>query len=71
MRKTFAYSSIMIGVLAGLLVYASTQNVLLGALVLIGIAVFGFIAIRFIEKLIGKGVDSAVDAAVSHRKRRG
>ena len=56
MRKTYAYNSIIIGVLVGLLAWASTENVVI---------------IRIIEKAIGKGVDAAADAAAkAYRKHK-
>ncbi len=63
MRKTYAYNSIIIGVLVGLLVYVSTESILLGILALVGVSVVGFILIRLLENAISKGVDTAVDAA--------
>ena len=59
MRKTYAYNSIIIGVLVGLLAWASTENVVLGVLACV------------IEKAIGKGVDAAADAAAkAYRKHK-
>ena len=63
MRKTYAYNSIIIGVLVGLLAWASTENVVLGVL--------ACVIIRIIEKAIGKGVDAAADAAAkAYRKHK-
>lgn len=63
MRKTYAYNSIIIGVLVALLVYVSTESVALGILTLLGVSVVGFIVIRLIENAIGAGVNKAADAA--------
>ena len=63
MKKTYAYNSIILGMLVGLLVWVSADNIVLGILACIGVSVVGFIIIRFIEKAIGKGVDAAVGAA--------
>ena len=67
MRKTYAYNSIIIGVLVGLLVGVSTENIVLAILALLGISIVGFVVIRFLEKLLwkalNKGVDAATDAA--------
>lgn len=63
MRKTYAYNSIILGVLAGIGAWAASESVVLGILALLGVSVIGFIIIRGIEKLIGKGVDAAADAA--------
>lgn len=64
MRKTYAYNSIIIGVLIGLMAYISTENIILGILACVGVSVVGFVIIRVIEKAIGKGVDAATGAAV-------
>lgn len=70
MRKTYAYNSIIIGVLVGLLAWASTESVALGILACVGVSIVGFVIIRVIEKAIGKGVDAAVDATARAYKRR-
>ena len=71
MRKTYAYNSIIIGVLVGLLAWASTENVVLGVLGCVGVSIIGFVIIRLIEKAIGKGVDAAADAAAkAYRKHK-
>ena len=71
MRKTCAYNSIIIGVLVGLLAWASTENVVLGVLACVGVSIIGFVIIRLIEKAIGKGVDAAADAAAkAYRKHK-
>ena len=71
MKKTFAYNSITIGVLVGLLAWASTKNVVLGVLACVGVSVVGFVIIRLIEKAIGKGVDAAADAvAKAYQKHK-
>ena len=71
LRKTYAYNSVIIGVLVGLLVWVFMENAVLGILAFVGVSVVGFFIIRFIEKAIGKGVDAAVDAtARAYKKRR-
>lgn len=65
MRKTYAYNSIIFGVLIGILVWASTENVFLGILACIGISVVGFVLIRIIEKAIYKGTNAAINAATN------
>ena len=62
MRKTYAYNSIIIGVLLGLLVYVSTENVILAIATCLAASVVGFIIIRLIENALYKGVDKAADA---------
>ena len=71
MRKTYAYNYILIGILVGILVYVSSENLLLAILALLGVSVLGFIVIRVIENLISKGVDTTVDAAgKAYRKHK-
>ena len=75
MRKTYAYNSIIIGVLVGLLAWASTENVVLGVLACVGVSIVGFVIIRLIEQAISKGVDAAADAAAKasrkHKEQNG
>lgn len=59
MRRTYAYNSIIIGFLLGILVYATSKSVVLGIVTGLGVSVVGFIIIRAIEKAIDKGVDKA------------
>ncbi len=61
MKKTYAPNAIIIGVLVGILAVVKLGPVL-GVLAGIAVTVIGWIAIRFIEKLIGKGVDAAGSA---------
>ena len=71
MRKTYAYNSIIIGMLVGLLAWASTKNVVLGVLACVGVSIVGFVIIRLIEQAVSKGVDAASDAAAkAYRKHK-
>lgn len=71
MRKTYAYNSIIIGVLLGLLAYLKTENLVLGILACVAVSVVGFVIIKAIENAIGKGVDAAADAAAkAYRKHK-
>ena len=70
MRRTYAYNSIIIGVLIGILVYTTTRNVALTVLAGIGVSVVGFIIIRLIENAISKGVDKASDKIQEAYHRR-
>ncbi len=70
MRRTYAYNSIIIGFLLGLLVWLKSEKLILGILVLIAVSVVGFIIIRAIEKAISKGVDAGVDAAARAIQKR-
>ncbi len=75
MRKTYAYNSIIIGVLVGILAYASTESAILGIGACLGVSIVGFIVIRLIENAVDKGVDKAVDAAgrawQEHKQKKG
>lgn len=62
MRKTYAYNSIIIGFLVGLLVAVSSKSIVLAILAGLAVAVVGFVAIRALEKLMDKAGDKAVDA---------
>ena len=70
-RKTFAPNAIIIGVLVGILVYVSTEDVILTAIAAIGVSVVGWIAISWIEKLISRGIDAgaaAIQKGIQNRK---
>ena len=70
-RKTFAPNAVIIGVLVGILVYVSTENVVLTVIAAIGVSVVGWIAISWIEKIISRGIDAGVAAiqkGVQNRK---
>jgi hypothetical protein len=70
MRKTYAYNSIILGVLLGLLVWLKSDSLILGIVALIAVSIVGFILIRLIENAIGKGVDAGVDAAARAIEKR-
>lgn len=71
MRKTYAYNSIIVGVLVGLLIWVSAENLVLGIIACVAISVVGFIIIRAIENAISKGIDKAADAAAkAYRKHK-
>jgi len=61
MRKTYAYNSIIIGFLVGMLVGVSSDSVVLAVLAGLGVAIVGFIVIRVIENAIDAGVNKAAD----------
>ena len=75
MRKTYAYNSIIIGILIGILVYVSSDSLILAILACLGISVVGFVVIRLLEKALSRGVDKAVDAATkayeNHKQNKG
>ena len=64
MRRTYAYNSITIGTLVGILVVFSTESLALGIITMLAVSAVGFVLIRLIENALYSGVDKAVDAAV-------
>ena len=70
MRRTYAYKSIIIGFLVGLLIAVSSENIVLAVVVGLAISVVGFIVIRFLENALSKGIDKAVDKASDAYRRR-
>lgn len=74
MRKTYAYNSILIGFLVGLLVGVSSNSAVLAVLAGLGVAVVGFIVIRVIENAINAGADKltekATDAYRKHKEQK-
>lgn len=69
MRKTYAYNSIIIGFLVGMLVGVSSDSVVLAVLAGLGVAVVGFIVIRLIENAINAGADKLADKATDAYRR--
>ena len=69
MRKTYAYNSITIGFLVGLLEGVSKNSVALGVLAGLGVAIVGFIVIRLIEKAVSTGADKLADKATDAYRR--
>ena len=70
MRKTYAYNSIIIGVLLGMLVGIKAGTVL-GIIVGIAVSVVGFFIIRAIENVLYKGADAAekaIKTAIKNKK---
>ena len=63
MRKTYAYSGIIIGLLLGLYIGLKTRNLVIGILACIGLSVAAFVVIRLLENLFYKGADKVADKA--------
>ena len=63
MRRTYAYSGIIFGFLIGLLVWGTTNNIVLSVLAGIGVSVVAFIIIRVIENALYKGASKVADKA--------
>lgn len=70
MRKTYAYNSITIGILIGILVWATTESAVLGILAGLAISVVGFFIIRMFENAVDKGVDKASEKIQEAYHRR-
>lgn len=71
MRKTYAYNSITIGVLVGIVVYATSNgSIALAILATLAVSVIGFVIFRVLENAIDKGADAAYDAAVRHIQKK-
>ena len=62
MRKTYAYNSVIIGSLLGILIWAETESIVLGVLAAIAVTIIGFIVIRLLENILSAGADKAADA---------
>ena len=69
MRKTYAYNSIIIGFLVGLLFVVKGQTAL-GIILGIVISVVGFFIIKGIENALYKGANAAGQAVVNAVKKR-
>ena len=69
MRKTYAYNSIIFGVLIGMLFVVKGQTAL-GIILGIVITVGGFILIRAIENALYKGANAAGQAVVNAVKKK-
>ena len=59
MRKTYAYNSVIIGSLLGILIWAETESIVLGVLAAIAVTIIGFIVIRLLENILSAGADKA------------
>ena len=70
MRKTYAYNSIIFGILLGILIGISTKSAVIGILAGLGIAVVGFVIIRLLENALYKGADKLTDKATEAIERR-
>ncbi len=73
MRKTYAYNSVIIGALLGILVWAETESTVLGVLACIMISIIGFIVIQLLENTLyaasDKAADAVGDAVRRHRQK--
>ena len=70
MRKTYAYNSITIGILLGILVWISANSAILGILTGLAVSVVGFFIIRMLENAVNKGVDKVSEKVSDAYHRR-
>ncbi len=70
MKKTFAYNSIIFGIIVAILVEAETESTPLAVVAFFAVAIGGFVLIRFVENAMDRGVDKAVNAASNAIKKR-
>lgn len=69
--RTYAYNGIILGVLFGMAAGAYTESVPIGVIVAILGSVVCFLVIRFLENMLGKGIDKATDAVANQFAKRG
>lgn len=62
MRKTYSFSSIIIGVLVAMLVHASTYNIVLTILALVEVSAVCFVLISLLRNLLNKASDKGDNA---------
>jgi hypothetical protein len=70
MAVTFAMNGVYLGMAAGFLAGMATENVAVGVVVAIAGSVASYYGIRFIEKLLGRGIDAGF-TALSNRMSNG
>lgn len=70
MRRTYAYNGVIFGTLAGLMVLGLTESIVLAVLALLVVSVLAFMIIRFIENLLYKGINAAVETAQNAIEKR-
>ena len=68
--KTYAYNGIIFGILFGMAAGAYTESAPIGVIVAILGSVVCFLIIRFLENLLGRGIDKATDAVANQFAKR-
>lgn len=63
--RTYAYNGIILGILFGMAAGAYMESVPIGVIVAILGSVICFLIIRFLENLLGRGIDKATDAVAN------
>ena len=69
--RTYAYNGIILGILFGMAAGAYMESVPIGVIVAILGSVICFLIIRFLENLLGRGIDKATDAVANQFAKRG
>ena len=69
--RTYAYNGIILGILSGMAAGAYTESAPIGVIVAILGSVVCFLIIRFLENLLGRGIDKATDAVANQFAKRG
>ena len=69
--RTYAYNGIILGILFGMAAGAYTESIPIGVIVAILGSVICFLIIRFLENLLGRGIDKATDAVANQFAKRG
>ena len=69
--RTYAYNGIILGILFGMAAGAYTESAPIGVIVAILGSVVCFLIIRFLENLLGRGIDKATDAVANQFAKRG
>ncbi len=69
-RKTYAYNSVIIGLLCGLWAEAKFDSLAVAIAAFALVAVAGFVRIRALENALYSGAEKLTDAAVSAIERR-
>ena len=69
--RTYAYNGIILGILSGMAAGAYTESAPIGVIVAILGSVVCFLVIRFLENMLGKGIDKATDAVANQFAKPG
>ncbi len=69
--RTYAYNGIILGILFGMAAGAYTNSAPIGVIAAILGSVVCFLIIRFLENLLGRGIDKATDAVANQFAKRG
>ena len=68
--RTYAYNGIILGILFGMAAGSYTESIPIGVIVAILGSVVCFLVIRFLENMLGKGIDKATDAVANQFAKR-